>query len=268
VKQLEAKLAKDPNDADGWRLLERSYAELGNKAKAAEAASRATALGGGAGQGAEADSERGEDLVTAAKGTVTPEARQAFAAALKADPGDPRARFFMGLASAQDGKTDDALQGWLALERDSPPDAPWLQGLRTNIDRLAKEAGLGADEIAKRRSALAAASPAPPSAATPGPVTPGVAAPGPTAADVAAAQSMTDGDRTAMIKSMVQRLADRLQQDPKDVDGWMRLGRAYAVLGERDKSLDAYRHASEADPSREDARQAFSTAKSAMGATQ
>jgi cytochrome c-type biogenesis protein CcmH len=66
----------------------------------------------------------------------------------------------------------------------------------------------------------------------------------------------------------VQRLADRLQQDPKDVDGWMRLGRAYAVLGERDKSLDAYRHASEADPSREDARQAFSTAKSAMGATQ
>jgi cytochrome c-type biogenesis protein CcmH len=38
---------------------------------------------------------------------------------------------------------------------------------------------------------------------------------------------------------MVQRLSDRLRADDKDVDGWMRLVRAYAILGDRDKAKDA-----------------------------
>ena len=71
-----------------------------------------------------------------------------------------------------------------------------------------------------------------------------------------------------MIKAMVQRLADKLAQTPGDVDGWLRLGRAYAVLGEQQKSLDAYRHASEADPSREDARAAYTQARAAAGGGQ
>ena len=79
---------------------------------------------------------------------------------------------------------------------------------------------------------------------------------------------MAPDDRAAMIKEMVQRLADRLQQNPKDVDGWLRLGRAYSVLGEPQKSLDAYRRASEADPARDDARQAFANARTAMGQKQ
>jgi len=68
-----------------------------------------------------------------------------------------------------------------------------------------------------------------------------------------------------MIKGMVQRLADRLEKEPGDVDGWLRLGRAYAVLGEQQKSLEALRHATEADPKREDARQAYASARAALG---
>jgi cytochrome c-type biogenesis protein CcmH len=82
---------------------------------------------------------------------------------------------------------------------------------------------------------------------------------------MAAAAQMSPGDRNTMIKSMVQRLADRLQKEPGDVDGWMRLGRAYAVLGEQQKSVDALRHAAEADPKREDARQAYASARAALG---
>ena len=160
VKQLEARLAKEPNDQDGWRLLSRSYTELGETAKAEDAARHAAALGAKGGD-AETQSARGEDLVTAAGGRVTPDARAAFTAALAADPQDPRARFFMGLAAAQDGNADEAVQRWLELERDSPPDAPWLQGLRANLDRLAQQAGIATDDLAKRRSALAAASPMP-----------------------------------------------------------------------------------------------------------
>ena len=42
-----------------------------------------------------------------------------------------------------------------------------------------------------------------------------------------------------MIGGMVARLADRLKQDSSDVEGWLRLVRAYSVLGERDKALAA-----------------------------
>jgi cytochrome c-type biogenesis protein CcmH len=259
VKELEARLAKEPDDQDGWRLLARSYQQLGAPDKAAEASRRAAALGAAGGDAA-SQSAHGEDLVTAANGTVGPDARQAFAAALAADPGDPRARFFLGLAAAQDGNNDDALQRWLALERDSPADAPWLDGLRANIGRLASAMGLGTDALAQRRSMLAAASPA---SAPPAPA-PIAGVPGPSTADVAAAATMAPDDRAAMIKSMVQRLADEMAQKPGDVDGWLRLGRAYAVLGEQQKSLDAYRHASEADPARADAREAYAAARAAV----
>jgi len=46
----------------------------------------------------------------------------------------------------------------------------------------------------------------------------------------------------------VQRLADRLQDEPNDFDGWMRLGRAYGVLGQRVKSAEAYGRASALRP--------------------
>ena len=47
---------------------------------------------------------------------------------------------------------------------------------------------------------------------------------------------MTDAERGDMIKGMVSRLAARLAQDGSDVDGWLRLMRAYMVLGEADKA--------------------------------
>jgi cytochrome c-type biogenesis protein CcmH len=42
-----------------------------------------------------------------------------------------------------------------------------------------------------------------------------------------------------MISTMVTRLADRLHGDGADVDGWLRLVRAYTVLGDRDKAKSA-----------------------------
>ena len=45
---------------------------------------------------------------------------------------------------------------------------------------------------------------------------------------------MSDEDRDAMIRSMVQRLADRLADNPDDLAGWRQLAKAYEVLGDRD----------------------------------
>jgi len=56
---------------------------------------------------------------------------------------------------------------------------------------------------------------------------------------IAAAKDMSETDRTAMIRSMVERLATRLKQNGDDVDGWLRLVRAYLVMGDREKAKDA-----------------------------
>jgi cytochrome c-type biogenesis protein CcmH len=42
-----------------------------------------------------------------------------------------------------------------------------------------------------------------------------------------------------MIAGMVERLATRLKEDSSDFDGWLKLARAYVVLGDRDKARGA-----------------------------
>ena len=56
---------------------------------------------------------------------------------------------------------------------------------------------------------------------------------------MAAAKDMNAPDREAVIKGMVERLATRLKQNGDDVEGWLRLVRAYLVLGDRDKARSA-----------------------------
>jgi len=97
------------------------------------------------------------------------------------------------------------------------------------IGEAAKAAGVPMPELAKGTPADAPATGAPP--------------PGPNADMITAAASMPEADRKAMIGTMVAKLAARLKDEPNDLDGWMRLGRAYAVMGERDKAADAYDHA-------------------------
>jgi cytochrome c-type biogenesis protein CcmH len=49
-----------------------------------------------------------------------------------------------------------------------------------------------------------------------------------------------------MIHSMVDRLATRLKQNGDDVEGWLRLVRAYMVMGDRDKAKSAQADARQA----------------------
>ena len=51
-----------------------------------------------------------------------------------------------------------------------------------------------------------------------------------------------------MIRGMVANLAAKQEANPTDLDGWLRLGRAYAVLHEADKSADAYDKAAALKP--------------------
>ena len=51
--------------------------------------------------------------------------------------------------------------------------------------------------------------------------------------DIAAAQELSSEDRQQMIRSMVERLASKLEENPSDLNGWRRLARARKVLGQK-----------------------------------
>ena len=217
VEGLAQRMAKTPDDPAGWALLGRTYLNLGRFDEAARAFRQAIDRGD---DGPGAWASLGEALTAANDGQVVAEARQAFAETLERDGADPRARYYAGLGLAQDGRTEEALAVWQALAADTPADASWRGLLEQQIANSRAALGLPAEQVAT----------APGTA--PGTTEP----PGPSAGDVAAAAEMTPEERMAFIRSMVERLAGRLAEQPDDLDGWLRLTRAYGVLGERDKA--------------------------------
>jgi cytochrome c-type biogenesis protein CcmH len=80
-----------------------------------------------------------------------------------------------------------------------------------------------------------------PDVSAPGPASgaANVAPKGPSASEVADAAQMAPAERNGMIEGMVARLAQKMAANGSDVDGWLRLIKAYSVLGERDKALAA-----------------------------
>ncbi len=215
--RIKAHLRQTPGDLRGWILLARTSAALGRFPEAREDYAHAIALAP-AKTGLHA--ELGEVLVLAAQGQVTAAAEAELAKA----PDDPRSRYYGAEAALQRGDTAGARQKLQALLAAAPADAPWRQAV--------------ADRLAELSPTSAPPASGPPTAAAPGS--------GPTAQDVAAAESMTPAQRETMIRAMVERLAQRLQQHPGDSAGWVRLARAYDVLGEPDKAQAARARAAEA----------------------
>ncbi len=205
VTQVEAHLARDPNDGAGWEVLAPVYARLGRLDDAVAARKKALVLNGAT---AAREADLGEAETAAANGVVTAEAKATFERAVARDAHEPKARYYLGLAAEQDGQSDDAAAIWRSLLAEAPAGAQWVGFVRDALARL------GNTPVA-------------------------VAEPGPNAGDIATAAAMSDDQRHDMVRGMVARLADRLRADGADVEGWVRLVRAYVVLGDRDKAKSA-----------------------------
>jgi cytochrome c-type biogenesis protein CcmH/NrfG len=71
---------------------------------------------------------------------------------------------------------------------------------------------------------------------------------GPTEQQMQAAQNMSPDERQAMVRSMVDRLRGRLEENPDNLQGWLQLGRSYDVLGQSERAVEAYAKAAELAP--------------------
>jgi cytochrome c-type biogenesis protein CcmH len=206
MAKAETHLAQNPDDLRGWEILGPLYRGTERYADAANAYANILRLKG---PDAELYADYGELLVLANEGLVPKEATQAFSESLKRDPKSPKARFYAGLALKQDGKAAEALALWTALLADTKPQDTWRAVLEQQIASLSPGAPVLSDE------------------------------------QVAAAQTMTAEDRKKMIQGMVDGLEERLKSTPGDLEGWQRLIKARAVLGEMDKAREAYDSARE-----------------------
>jgi cytochrome c-type biogenesis protein CcmH len=200
VAQVEAHLEKNPTDGRGWSVLAPVLAKLGRFDDAIRAFRNAIAYGGDT---AARRADLGEVLMAAAGGVVTSEAKAEFERAIALDANDVKANYFLGVAAEQDGRAGEAASIWRAMLAKAPPDAPWRAFIQAALARV------------------------------------GVTAPALSDDTIAAAKDMNEADRSAMIRGMVDRLATRLKQNGDDVEGWLRLVRAYMVMGDRDKAKGA-----------------------------
>ncbi|MFN3228334.1 MAG: c-type cytochrome biogenesis protein CcmI, partial [Asticcacaulis sp.] len=127
-------------------------------------------------------------------------ARKAFGEALKRDPKAQGARYYLATQAIAEGDVAGGKAALVALRDELPIEDPRRAALNAQISSAEFQ---GVSEAA---TALAGAS---------------------------------AEDQQAMIKGMVEGLAARLAENPNDPEGWVRLVRAYGVLGDKARQGEA-----------------------------
>lgn len=211
AKNLAAELNTKP-DAKGYERLGDMYYAIHDYDNAVAAYQKSLKIDG---KNSNLWSGLGDVMVLSQSGMIGPEARDAFINALKLDPRDPRANFYLGLSEMQIGEAQKAVAIWKQVVKDSPPDASWVPMVKEHIELASKQGGFD------------------PSAITPEP--PSLTA----MPDAAEIMGMNATDQNAMIHKMVDRLAAELKANPNNLEGWERLAKSYRVLGEADKAAEA-----------------------------
>jgi cytochrome c-type biogenesis protein CcmH len=211
VAKVEAHLRKNPDDGRGWDVLAPVYLRMGEVQQAADAFARATRL---LGESPKRLAGFARATILLENGVVGEPARQAYAKLLKLDPKAIEPQVWLAIAKEQDGDLAGAATEYQALIDGQGSQEPW-RGL---LDQRLKGVLAKLD---------------------------GTAPPSPPEGEVV--KTMTPEARQQFIDQMVSGLAERLKKDGKDLEGWMRLVRAYSVLGKK----------SEASTALDDARRSF-----------
>jgi cytochrome c-type biogenesis protein CcmH len=189
---LEGVAASRPTEAEPLVFLAKARAVAGDLTGAEQALRKAVRL---APKRADIWSLLGETFVMEAKGDVGADAKLAFGEALKVDPNDLRARYYLARGKIADGDVAGGLSDWRVLAASLPADDQGRKALSREIAQVEAQGRL------------------------------------PSAEPAADQNPQVQG----MIAGMVEGLAARLAQSPDDPDGWVRLVRAYSVLGETAK---------------------------------
>ena len=215
VKRLREAIKKRPNDEQGLRLLALHEFRIGKYRAARKAHTRIMKVVGDK-VTAKDYIDFAEVMIFATNGYVSPEAEITLSQALKLKPNDGRTRYYSGLAMAQNGRADVAYRLWEELLKEGPQDAAWIPLIKSQIDDVARLAGINMSNQPL---------------------------PGPTTDQINAASEMTKEGRKKMIRGMVSGLGERLATNGGTMNEWARLIRALGVLGETARASEIWNEA-------------------------
>ncbi|NOT70471.1 MAG: c-type cytochrome biogenesis protein CcmI [Hyphomicrobium sp.] len=213
IAKVEARLRDHPEDGKGWEVIAPVYMAQRRFSDAASAYASAIKVLGETPPRLQGFAEA---RIRAENGLVPDDARKALQTVLAADPKRKEPRIWLALAKEQDGKAADAASDYRALIAEAPEDAPWRAALQDRLNRIENPGAVAGNAQSAKPNDK-----------------------GPTAANIAAAEAMSPDERQAMINRMVSNLAERLKANAKDKDGWLKLIRAYQMLGRKDDAVKA-----------------------------
>ncbi|WGF88798.1 c-type cytochrome biogenesis protein CcmI [Marinivivus vitaminiproducens] len=228
IEQLHERLDAQPDDPRGWQILGRAEFGRGQPEAAVAAFRRALDLSP---RSVEIEMQLSEALVAAADGMVTPEAERRFAGVLDRVPGLSKAKYYQGLVQAQKGELEQAVTLWRQVLADTPDDVAWRPAVVEAVRAAGRDLGRSDAQIANDL-----------------PDGPQPSGGGPSAAEVARIQAMPPDEQARAIRGMVDSLAARLEREPDDAMGWLRLAQARTQLGDRERAREAFARALELRP--------------------
>lgn len=211
VDRLTAHLADNPEDMEGWQHFRRAAPALDRQADLARALLEATRARP---ENASLAMLYAESLILLGEGRITPAADLALTRVAALAPDMPALSYYRALGMIQNGEMRAAREELQALLARSPADAPWRGEVERQIVRTERALGMASEGMAS----------------------------GPGSEAGAAIAAMSDEDRQAAIRTMVEGLAARMEGEPENLEGWQRLARAWQVLGEQDKAVAAWTH--------------------------
>lgn len=207
VDRVETRLQEHPDDGAGWDVIAPVYLRQQQYHDAVFAFQQALRLNG---ESAARLEGLGEALVLRDNGQVSETARMAFSRALERNPESLKAQFWLAMNDEQNGELEDAAEAYQEILNASPEGAPWRAMVGTRLAMIQQQL----DPASARAPALSPEM-------------------------MRSAEAMSQEERAEMIENMVAGLAERLQADGSDLDGWLRLMRAYTVLGKSGEAKQA-----------------------------
>ena len=207
VERVEERLREHPRDGAGWDVIAPVYLRQQQYHDAVFAFQQALRLNG---ESAARLEGLGEAMVLRDNGQVNQTARMAFERALQRNPESLKAQFWVAVSDEQDGNYEQAAEAYRNIIEASPEGAPWRMMVGTRLAVVQQQldpTGSGAPALSPEA--------------------------------MRSAEDMTRQERAQMVENMVAGLAERLEADGNDLDGWLRLMRAYTVLGKSGEAEQA-----------------------------
>jgi len=225
IEAIKGRIKQEPDNPQHWAMLGQATQMAGMHAQSVQAYEQLVAI---TNRNPEALMVLAEAMFIEAGEVVTPAAVTLFKEAKSVMPQNPMTYYYLAMERQVAGDSQAAMDEYEGLLSISPSNGKWVPTIQARMKALGDKSGITVPDV-KMLPPMVEQAAAPESAPTPGP----------TRQQIEDAQGMAADDQNAMILTMVNRLADKLKENPDDLEGWKRLANAYKVLGDEAKMNEA-----------------------------